>query len=120
MPTNLRAMYQDKIYIQPRPMIFVNNWLYVDKVSIVDNILHIEWHGCQDYSKCKDRYSLKISVKNTSIGVIKSLTKNSWYPQNNSMKIKLSEEFWDDFIELSIFIDGNLGYLNVIANNLEA
>jgi len=119
MPSNLRAIYQDKIYIQPRPMIFVNNWLYVNKVSIIDNILHIEWHGCEDYYKCRDRYNLKISVKNTSLGTTKSLIKNSWYPQNNLMKIRLSEEFWDDFIELSLFIDGNLGYINVIANNLK-
>jgi len=119
MPSNLRAIYQDKIYIQPRPMIFVNNWLYVNKVSIIDNILHIEWHGCEDYYKCRNRYNLKISVKNTSVGTTKSLIKNTWYPQNNLMKIRLSEEFWDDFIELSLFIDGNLGYMNVIANNLK-
>ncbi len=120
MPNHLRAIYQDKIYIQPRPMIFVNNWLYVNKVSIIDDIIHIEWHGCQDYSKCHDKYNLKISVKNTSTKLQKSLIKKSWYPQNNLMKIRLSEEFQDDFIELSIFIDGNLGYMNIIANNLKA
>ncbi|HHH52788.1 MAG TPA: DUF4433 domain-containing protein [Bacteroidetes bacterium] len=119
MPTHLRTVYQDKIYIQPRPMIFVNNWLYVNKVSIVDNIIHIEWHGCQDYSKCHDKYNLKISVKNTSTKLQKSLIKKSWYPQNNLMKIRLSKEFQNDFIELSIFIDSNLGYMNIIANNLK-
>ena len=35
------------------------------------------------------------------------------------MKIRLSEGFWDDFIELSVFIDGVMGYENVIANNLK-
>ena len=119
LPNHLRVIYQDKIYIQPRPMIFVNNWLYVDKISIIDNVLLIEWHGCQDFNKCHDRYNLQISVKNTSTGVTKSLTKNSWYPQNNLMKIRLSEEFQDDFIELSLFLDGRLGYMNIIANNLK-
>ncbi len=60
-----------------------------------------------------------ISVKNTSSGMTKSLTKESWYPQNNLMKIKLSEEFKDDFIELSLFLDGHLGYRNVIANGVK-
>jgi len=118
MPNHLRTIYQDKIYIQPRPMIFTNNWLYVDKVLIIDNILHIQWHGCQDFNKCKNRYDLQVSVKNTSTGETKSLTKSSWYPQNNLMKIRLSEEFQDDFIELSLFLDENLGYMNVIFNKL--
>ena len=120
LPSHLRAIYQNKIYIQPRPMIFINNWLYVNKVSIIDNILHIEWHGCREFSKCQDSYDLKISIKNSSTGLQKGLTKEHWYPQNNLMKIRLSEDFRDDFIELSVFIDGILGYENVIANNLKA
>ena len=120
LPPHLRAIYQDKIYIQPRPMIFINNWLYVNKVSIIDNILHIEWHGCRDFYACRDRYELKISIRNSSTGLQKGLIKKYWYPpQSNLMKIRLSEGFWDDFLELSIFIDGVLGYENVIANNLK-
>lgn len=120
MPNHLRAIYQDKIYIQPRPMIFLNNWLYVNKVSIINNIIHIEWHGCQDLDKCHNRYNLQLSVKKISTGEKKSLSKNSWYPQNNLMKIRLSKEFQDDFIELSLVLDGNLGYKNAIASNLKA
>jgi hypothetical protein len=119
LPTHLRAVYQNKVYIQPRPMIFVNNWLYVNKVSIIDNTLHIEWHGCRDFYQCQNNYDLKISIKNSSTGLQKSLIKERWYPQNNLMKIRLSEGFWDDFIELSVFIDGVMGYGNVIANNLK-
>jgi hypothetical protein len=119
MPTHLRESYQDKIYIQPRPMIFINDWLYVNKVSIIDNVLHIEWHGCRDFSQCQGRYNLTISIINTSTDFKNSLNKNNWYPQNNSMRVRLSRGFWDDFIELSISIDGILGYQNVIANNLK-
>jgi hypothetical protein len=119
LPNHLRVIYQDKIYIQPRPMIFINDWLYVNKVSIINNILHIEWHGCRDFSKCQDSYDLKISIKNSSTNIQKSLIKEHWYPQSNSMKIRLSEDFWDDFIEVSILIDGILAYKNIIANNLK-
>jgi len=119
LPLHLRTIYQDKIYIQPRPMIFINNWLYVNKVSIIDNILHIEWHGCRDFYACIDKYELKISIRNSSTSLQKSLIKEQWYHQNNPMKIQLSEDFWDDFIEVSIFIDGILAYKNIIENNLK-
>ena len=52
MSKDLRDFYQNKIFIQPRTGIFINSWLYVNKVSIVDNVIVLNWHGCEHLQKC--------------------------------------------------------------------
>jgi len=111
MNERLRGFYQDKIFIQPRTGIFTNNWLYVNKVSIVDNVININWHGCDHLQKCQDRYHLKISIKSISTQTTRSLEKENWYPIQNLMKISLPDGFRDSEIELSLFVDGGLVYV---------
>ena len=110
MMPQLANIYRDKIYIQPTTMIFINDWLYVDKVSIIDNIINIQWHKCQDFDKCQDKYELQIAIKNMDNKNNNTLKKENWYPNTNNMKIKLSKQFQNELIELSIFIDKNLAY----------
>lgn len=112
LPNHLRVIYQDKIYIQPRPMIFVNNWLYVDKISIIDNILSIYWHNCIETSNCSNRYKLTIIISNIDTSIKKTLTEEDWYPVDNPMKFRLSKELQKSNLLLSIFIDDILAYKN--------
>jgi hypothetical protein len=111
MNEQLRSFYQDKIFIQPRTGIFTNNWLYINKISIIENVIVIDWHGCDHLQKCQDRYSLKISIKNLSTKITRNLEKQNWYPMQNIMKIALPDEFEDEGIELSVFVDGGLVYV---------
>jgi len=115
MSNELRACYQNKIYIQPKPKIFINDWLYVNKVSIVENIIAIEWHNCSNVEACSNKYNLKISIKDLNTNIEAHLTKIAWYPENNPIKINLPKNFQNEIIELSIFIDDILAYKNVIS-----
>ena len=111
MSKDLRGFYQNKIFIQPRTGIFINSWLYVNKVSIVDNVIILNWHSCDNLQKCQYKYNLKISIKNILTQTMRNLEKDNWYPIQNLMKISLPSEFRDEKIELSIFIDGKLVYI---------
>ena len=113
MSNESRILYQDKIYIQPKSGIFVNDWLYVEKIFIIENVLSINWHHCSHFEKCHNHYKLTIFVNNLDTGIKKTLTGKDWYPEANPTKFRLSEQLQNSNLELSIFIDDNLAYKNI-------
>jgi len=113
MDDNTRIFYKDKIYVQPKTGIFINNWLYVREVNIIDNIITILWHNCSNYGKCENKYNIKIQLEDIKTTNKKGLKKKNWYPSSNPMKINMPEDFVDSFFYLSIFIDKTLAYKRV-------
>ena len=113
MDDNSRIFYKDKIYVQPKTGIFLNNWLYVRKVNIIDNIITILWHNCSNYGQCENNYNIKIVLEDIKTNNKKGLRKENWYPSRNPMKINIPKDFIDEFFYLSIFIDDTLAYKRV-------
>lgn len=113
MDNNTREFYKDKIYVQPKTGIFVNNWLYVKEVNMIDKMITILWHSCSNERQCEDKYNIKIELEDIQTNSKKGLKKENWYPSSNSMKINIPEDFIDAFFYLSIFIDDKLAYKRV-------
>ena len=110
MDNKAREFYKDKVYVQPKTGIFINNWLYVREVNIIGNLITILWHGCSNYVKCENNYNIKIILESIQTGDKKGLRKENWYPSSNPMKINIPEDFIDISFHLSIFIDNILAY----------
>ena len=89
MDNNVRTFYKDKIYVQPKTGIFINNWLYVREVNIIDNIITILWHNCSNYGQCENKYNIKIVLENIETNNKKGLKKENWYPPSNTMKMRV-------------------------------
>lgn len=110
MDDELRDIYQKKIFIQPQTGIFINEWFYINNVSIIDNIIHIKWHYCSR-SLCNGKFELKVIVKKLDDGIKKSLSKTEWHPESN-MNIPLPQEFKNKNIEILIVVDNINAYVN--------
>jgi len=114
MSEPLRAFYANKIFIQPRTGIFTNSWLYLNKVSIIDNVIHLDWHGCEQILKCQERYYLKVTIRNLNSFDERSLERSNWYPNQHLLKLSLPDGFRDCGLEVEVFLDGILIYIYVI------
>jgi len=114
MSEPLRAFYANKIFIQPRTGIFSNSWLYLNKVSIIDNVIHLDWHGCEHILKCQERYHLKVTIRNLNSFNERSLERNCWYPNQHLLKLSLPDGFRDCGLEIEVFLDGGLVYCGVV------
>jgi len=110
MNSDLREAYQKKIFIQPQTGIFINEWFYVNNVSIINNSIHIKWHYCSK-GFCESKFELKIIVKRLDNNTAKSLTKIEWHPAND-MNITLPEDLQDKNLEILIVIDNIKAYIN--------
>jgi len=110
MDNNLKDIYQKKIFIQPQTGIFINEWFYVNNVSIINNAIHIKWHYCSKNS-CDSKFELKIIVKKLNDNNTKSLTRTEWHPTSD-MNIPLPEDFHNQDIEILIVIDNINAYIN--------
>ncbi|MEA2028009.1 MAG: DarT ssDNA thymidine ADP-ribosyltransferase family protein [Campylobacterota bacterium] len=106
---NIRKKYESKITTNPTSNIFVEKWLYINKVFIEDSVLNIYWHHCETIEKCQEQYSLKIILIDSETQNKKQLVKTNWYPTESLMKIKLSHEA---IFEISIYLDENIAYQN--------
>lgn len=116
LSNNIQEKYQNKIYVQPQTGIFINDWLYVDKVSLIENKIHINWHKCTSISKCQDNYTLKIVAKTIDSTITKTLQKLSWYPKDSLQKINLTPELIGKAFELTIYIDNIKAYSNILGD----
>ena len=112
LSTTLKEKYNNKIYVQPQTGIFINDWLYVDKVSLLNDTIHVEWHKCSNSISCNNQYNLKIVARNEAENIVKTLAKNSWYPKDSTQKINLTEELKNIEFELEIYIDEIKVYVN--------
>ena len=113
----LQKKYQSKIYVQPQTGIFINEWLYVDKVSLIENKINIQWNMCLNKINCKDKYILKIVASNEKLTILKQLKKENWYPQSNPQKINLTEELQNIQFNLKIYIDDIKVYDSYLGDN---
>ncbi len=114
---DMQEKYQNKIYVQPQTGIFINDWLYIEKVSLIDNKIHINWHKCANSSKCQDNYTLKIVAKTVDNIITKTLQKSFWYPKDSLQKINLPAELIEKIFELTIYIDDIKAYSNLLGVN---
>lgn len=114
LPDELKIKYQNKIYVQPQTGIFINDWLYVNKVSIVENQIHIDWHKCSNSLHCESKYDLLIEAKNIYTGNIRKFAQSNWYPAKSKLKINLPMDFNIRQFELSIKIDDIISYHNLL------
>lgn len=110
----LKVKYQNKIYVQPQTGIFINDWIYLDSVTIIEEQLIIKWHLCGSSAKCIDKYDLKIQITLLDFNETKKLKKSSWYPKNSIMKLNLPEEYINTRFELNIYIDNIKAYSNIV------
>ncbi|MFK5975666.1 MAG: DarT ssDNA thymidine ADP-ribosyltransferase family protein [Sulfurovum sp.] len=110
MSDNLIEFYKNKIFIQPKVGIFINEWFYIESLSIIDKNLHIKWHYCSN-EICKNKFELKIIIRVLKDGNNKSLLRKKWYPTSSS-KYKLPEGFQNKNIEVTVFIDNIKCYIN--------
>ncbi len=118
LSTTLKEKYKNKIYVQPQTGIFINDWLYVDKVSLLNDTIHIKWHKCSNSISCNNQYNLKIVARNEAENIVKTLAKNSWYPKDSTQKINLTEELKNIEFELEIYIDEIKVYVNKLGGNI--
>ena len=109
----LKDKYQSKIYVQPQTGIFINDWLYVDEVSIIDNYINILWHKCSNTTSCEDAYKLNISIKKED-GIIKKLEQENWYIDKSLQKLKIPKEFIKQDFIITILINNIKAYTNLI------
>jgi hypothetical protein len=114
----LKEKYKNKIFVQPKTGIFINDWIYVDSVSKINNQLHIKWHMCMDSNKCNNKYDLKFEAKDLSTNRIKIIKKINWYPQITISKINLIDEYLYKPFELNIYIDNIKAYSNIIVDTI--
>jgi len=108
LDSKLRNKYELEIINKPPPNIFINRWLYINRVFIDDaGVLVIDWHHCENMNQCQ--YNLKIIFKNLTNNEQSQLLKTNWYPNNALMKIKLPNGL---FFKVELFIDEHLAYKN--------
>ncbi len=110
MTEEQRAHYQKKVFIEPKPGIFINDWFYINTVAIIDSTIHIKWHYCSK-NLCQNKFTLKIIVKKLSNDKQKSLEREEWYPKN-SMKIPLPDNYTNKNLEITIEINNIKAYIN--------
>jgi hypothetical protein len=110
----LKEKYQNKVYVQPQTGIFINDWLYIDKVSLIENQIHIQWHRCSNIAKCQNKYTLKIVATSKDNAIVKRLKKEQWYPTEGTQKINLSKELQNIPFVLEIYLDDIKVYNNIV------
>jgi hypothetical protein len=109
-----QVKYSKAIYVVPN--LFQNNWLYVNKVSIVNSVICIEWHQCPDSTKCKNKYLLKITATNSAI--TRQLDKIEWYPDNATLNINVPAEMRGTAFEFNISINDINIYSNILRDDV--
>jgi len=112
----LKIKYQNKIYVQPQTGVFTNDWLYINRVTLIENQIHIEWHRCENTVKCEENYSLKIVATSSDKSIIKKLVKLEWSPKSNIQKINLTKELQGMSFNLMIYIDDIKAYDNILGD----
>ena len=109
----MKRIFENKIFVQPQTGIFTNDWLYVDRVSLFENQLNINWHLCGNLS-CSGKFKLYVELKYLDGSNIRYLLLNNWYPDNNIQILNLPEEYINYDFEVNIFIDDIKVYNNIL------
>ena len=114
----LQEKYRHKIFIQPQTGIFINEWLYVKKVTFAEKMLQIEWHPCTK-SVCEQAFKFQISANSSAGKLSKDI--DEWHPSKPVQKFKLPDSYIaaTTQIELTIKLDGHLAYQAKIANSTQ-
>ena len=110
----IREKYISKIFIQPQTGIFRNDWLYINKVFLLNNKIYIDWHICSNIEICKNKYTLKIIAKTPDNSIVKTLIKPNWHPMSNLQKINLPQDLINKVFRLEVYIDNIRAYYNLL------
>lgn len=108
-----RELYQDKVFVQPTSGVFINDWLYIDKILVLYNQIDIYWHKCNNL-QCQNKYKLYIELNNLEGTNKRYLLLENWYLGNNLLTISLPSEFMFLYFKIDVYIDDIKIYSNVI------